>query len=561
MPTALKVKTLVRYPGTGAPWSSKLPGASVISLAARRYDGASGATTVNGGIPLQPGQLTAAQLGNVSIVEGSTERPIRVTALQGTHPDGSLRAIQVQTDLTFATSSEAKTLTLRLTVPPTAGTATATTINYAWMRQPRLLYCTDSAHMCRSRVFPLPLIPIDDPAVPSSWYTFLTTDMDALYEATYTRTLAGNNAGAEYDHPYEMACAFVSQVSARPTAAVQYLRRALAHYLNDSAGVTAADGLSSQVGTNVYLSFERFVPYCIPQSGSWTGFDDNPEGLTRSATDRSGAGAEWACRLLSSVAIYYLTGWQQAQLHTRYAGGWAWRELSAFSATMAASSGTARDMVRRRGLGAQVHHYLQNPASSYLFAPNPPAWDASNFMTPVNAWRNGADALAAVAPAPLTGVFGAANATNNPVQPVFQFATVAPYLLYQAYHMGVSSTVVGDRIKSVADFVQAICGAPVYKAVSNWDVYVSPYDAFGDSDQIIDLQMMQTLNMAYTFAYTGNTSYRDWVDRVATAKHSLEPGGAAYQTMGGFKLWGEQFLNAHHALAYRSGVAHSGWWN
>jgi hypothetical protein len=51
---------------------------------------------VSSGIPLAPGRLTAAQLGQVRLVIGGVEQALYVEPLQAPRPDGSLRAVLVE---------------------------------------------------------------------------------------------------------------------------------------------------------------------------------------------------------------------------------------------------------------------------------------------------------------------------------------------------------------------------------------------------------------------------------------------------------------------------------
>lgn len=69
-----------------------------VVLSMKRFDGGAGSTMVSNGIPLTPGLLTAAQLGQVRVYVGGVEQAIYVEALYGKHTDGSLRAILVQFD-------------------------------------------------------------------------------------------------------------------------------------------------------------------------------------------------------------------------------------------------------------------------------------------------------------------------------------------------------------------------------------------------------------------------------------------------------------------------------
>lgn len=69
---------------------------SVVELKVRRFDGRSGEVLVSNGIPLPPGRLRPGELANVRLLVEGQEQRIYVEALEGRHPDGSLRSILVQ---------------------------------------------------------------------------------------------------------------------------------------------------------------------------------------------------------------------------------------------------------------------------------------------------------------------------------------------------------------------------------------------------------------------------------------------------------------------------------
>jgi hypothetical protein len=71
-------------------------GVPSVALTVARLAGGSGATLVSSGIPLVPGALRADQLGQVQVWAGGQQQAVYVEALQGRHPDGSVRALLVQ---------------------------------------------------------------------------------------------------------------------------------------------------------------------------------------------------------------------------------------------------------------------------------------------------------------------------------------------------------------------------------------------------------------------------------------------------------------------------------
>ena len=157
--------------------------ATTLALSAKRYDGGSGSAVFSGVIPLQQGQVNTGDLSSISVFQGSTELPIAVASLDLTHPDGTLKAVKIDTQLSAANEVEIP-LTLRLGQAPTAGSVTPVEPNAAWMTAPRLLACTDPAHLCRSHIALGPLVPLDTPSLPAQWLTALTTEFDGT-ESSY----------------------------------------------------------------------------------------------------------------------------------------------------------------------------------------------------------------------------------------------------------------------------------------------------------------------------------------------------------------------------------------
>ena len=81
---------------SAAPNQPHLPNG--ISLTVQRLAVGCGVVRVSSGIPLPPGQLTAAQLSQVRVFVGGQEQRLYVEALQSTTQDGSLRSVLVQFD-------------------------------------------------------------------------------------------------------------------------------------------------------------------------------------------------------------------------------------------------------------------------------------------------------------------------------------------------------------------------------------------------------------------------------------------------------------------------------
>lgn len=68
-----------------------------IEVTLRRLSGTTGQALVSNGVPLPPSWLRADDLDRVRLLIQGEEQPLAVAALAGTHPDGSLRSILIQT--------------------------------------------------------------------------------------------------------------------------------------------------------------------------------------------------------------------------------------------------------------------------------------------------------------------------------------------------------------------------------------------------------------------------------------------------------------------------------
>ena len=85
--------------GGAVPGPGVVPSGAIRVRVVRMTTGC-GSTLVTSGIPLPPGRLTAAQLGQLRVVIGGVEQAVYVEALAGARSDGSLRAVLVQFNYT-----------------------------------------------------------------------------------------------------------------------------------------------------------------------------------------------------------------------------------------------------------------------------------------------------------------------------------------------------------------------------------------------------------------------------------------------------------------------------
>jgi hypothetical protein len=81
--------------GAPVPGAGTVP-AGAIPVRVVRLAGGCGLGLVSSGIPLPPGRLTTAQLGQLRLVIGGVEQALYVEALPAPRPDGSLRAVLVE---------------------------------------------------------------------------------------------------------------------------------------------------------------------------------------------------------------------------------------------------------------------------------------------------------------------------------------------------------------------------------------------------------------------------------------------------------------------------------
>lgn len=291
-----------------------------IPLAAKRYDRASGTAVFTGCIPLKPGQLFDTDLANVTLWDGVTEIGITVSALWPRHPDGSLKVIRVSATLNLAAATQ-HNYTLRLGTARTQSGPTEPAITGAWMKTPRLIGCTDAAHLCASRVATLPLVPIPHPNLPASWNKFLTEEWDhpttpyASWGRFKARVMsddpdkAGFWGAANYNFLNAMYCKYLT------SGDLDRLNEAhhLVQHGTFPQSVEACTYGRDLVRAEHVGHLNRVVFYGEPYDGHAVGdpFDANPDGWP----DRSGgpvSGSEWNSGVDTDFLMcYMLSGWGQ----------------------------------------------------------------------------------------------------------------------------------------------------------------------------------------------------------------------------------------------------------
>lgn len=305
---------------------------STLAVGAKRYDSGSGAAVFSGVIPLKPGQLVEADLNRVALWDGAQEIGCTASALWPQHPDGSMKVVQIAATLNLASGVQ-KNLTLRLGDPRTVSGPAQPFINEAWMKNPRLIGCTDAAHLCASRVATLPLVPIPSPLLPESWNKFLTEEWDdpdttyASWGRVKARVMAddpntfGLWGAANYNFLNAMYCKYLTSGDLDRLNEAHHVAQYGSHaggsgfprsveecsYGSIEMGRRNADGTVEHPGLN------NVVFYGEAHEGHAAGslFDANPDGWS----DRGGqpiTGTEWNSGVDTDFLMCYtLSGWEQ----------------------------------------------------------------------------------------------------------------------------------------------------------------------------------------------------------------------------------------------------------
>ena len=93
---ALTLLALLPLQGPPRVRDAHVPAPLAIELRLVRLDRGTGPALVSSGIPLPPGAVRGGDVDRIRITVRSAEVPAHVTALHGTHPDGSLRSVLVR---------------------------------------------------------------------------------------------------------------------------------------------------------------------------------------------------------------------------------------------------------------------------------------------------------------------------------------------------------------------------------------------------------------------------------------------------------------------------------
>lgn len=550
-----------------------------IALAAKRYDGGSGLAVFTGVIPLQQAQVSAGGLSGISLFNGGTELPISVTSLDLTHPDGTLKAVKVDAQLSAADETEIP-LTLRLGQAPTAGSVTPVEPDDTWMTAPRLLACTDPAHLCKSHIALGPLVPIDTPALPAAWVTALTTEFDGTetsypgYGRPISLFLAGTTntqqspspwpnyaSGATYNALYPMYCRYLV------SGEIDRLRH--------------AHGIAGWSEGFPFTMRELSHTECVTDADTSQTFSINPDypNPPNGSSGLPAALSEWnSGNYRDCYLCWALSGWKQARgaligyglrniqnarsanaNPSQYGGRFDWRYYreaaiylrllnvdqrlryslpGVFTVTAEAASNTSWWESH-----FQTHHYDKYETWSRTF-------DISDER--YNVWGNEVDFD------PTGGGAG------TYLIPTFQYITVFYTIYFLMQNVYQDATNDGwARLQSLVEFLENRVAGPWSGAWGKADtLYGVPYRIMGTlptglgGDQQYSCSMLIPA-FAWAYARTGDTRYRDVIDTQATNGSWIINNAGSAGT--GWKQIGEYFGGLFHAAAWRAGVAFDGW--
>ncbi len=510
----------------------------ILPIDAKRYDGASGTAIFNGAIPLQMGQLMPTAIPNVSIWQGSTELPINVNPLNGVHPDGSLKSLQVQTEISAANETVVP-LILRLDIAPSAGTFSQETIDYLWCENPRFLYSPDAEHLCASRIAPLPLVPMDSPSLPDSWKTFLTTTADNFLSQV-------NNGGtASYNWGYGWCCRYLMTGDIQPLrdALLAIVDRTPSKYSPSLANYTAAPNgnytVDVEPGNNNY-----FNPDNYPDTGG-------------------GLSPEWYDSSADFFLMYYLSGWEHARRCLILQGAWQAGNLQDDHNT------SIRREIRQEFMIPALSYIMQNDVrvrsisggwNNNVMDQSVPFAKVANIEAAANAIDAGFFN---------SGVWGASSSVDHVwegapsvgIQPLFQYEMMFPAMMM--YYLNIEQAPsIPDGLAGVADYLITQWKGPFVDGSGSW---YSQQDYHETDPSLVTQEdtggkaypYMLFPILAYAYSHTGDTNLRNIVDHLVSQDVSAR-GAMGGETKQG-KITGQMYAYAYHAAAYRAGVPSTGW--
>lgn len=522
----------------------------LIDLAVKRYDGGSGVATFNGVAHFQPGQLTDA--GQLSIWNGGTELPIYVNVLSGLHADSSIKAVQIQTELSVSDSTPIG-LSLKTNVAPSAGTVTPIDPDLSWAQNMTLLYCTDATHMCASRVTPLPLVPLDDPNMPADTATFLTTGFDAWLASMPAI------ATALYNWVYGYICRYLC--TGDGDALEDAVRRCLDPAEICYGNIDFDNGFMPTPSTHrvdgaLFSSFP---------SGNWP----DAYGDYASGYSANGRFPEWNSIAQDMWMVYYTTGSETARRLIVFHANTQW----ASSVQNVTSTIYETRFSYRWRWSESMLAQLLGATESIAYAgsavmPNPQTGD---FSVKIQQQQDRAEAWN---PAEFRyGIWGSSPYTNDDVgvgnQPLFQYEVMLwPNLSY--YNLIDADSRIGPAMALMSEYVRDQTYGPGADPLAGpWtghdgrECYAAPYvetDPAGLGNEAdpassnVELAMMNMHTIIWKYAYDGDTDHRDVWDvmtQYATPSLAAPDGSTGANTA---KLTGQIYSMAYHGAAWRAGA-------
>src|SRR5882672_7651715 len=107
---AIRFVTLPTSQGRIYPISADTGGVLSVPAQLERFDGGSGSYTITNGVAFKPGDLTTTMLTakQLRVLVGGVEQQIYVEALNGRHPDGSIKVALIQFIYSFSTPVSAE---------------------------------------------------------------------------------------------------------------------------------------------------------------------------------------------------------------------------------------------------------------------------------------------------------------------------------------------------------------------------------------------------------------------------------------------------------------------
>ena len=547
------------------------PGPSTnLAAAVQRYDGGSGLATFNGTAMFREGQVPAGDENLLAIFEGSTERPIYVKPLDGfRHADGSLRYVQIQTQITVNDANPVA-LELRIGNAPTAGTFTPIDPDKTWALNQTLFGLTDATHMCLCNPMPLgPLIPVTD--MPATTETFLTTGMDNFLTK---KEIENRGAGASYNWGYGWYCRYICTGD---LDVLEYINRKLIDETSNYRATGSGTGLLYHVpsnSVNVNINGTPHTDAGIAPTGNW--FD--PYGDYNMVNAGGSSVAEWYDWTAAFFAGYYLTGSEFLRRALIWQGTSGYAQDHFYAGTVSNARYKFRYHAQRGMLG-----YLLQPSEIIAsdFGNEGPAanWDVTDYP---NSWVDHCDFSEGQ---PITGggtagpndyrngVWGSSRYINDGgpgITPNFQLETVIPPCYLLNCHVQPDSRI-GPGLQKSCEYIMAQITGPhssdggenllfmrYYLQTDPVNVDFASNDALTSwSNGQIDYPYMVSHMPAWLYAYNGDTAARDmWDDMMVYPDLQLNPrgtGGSSTTDMTE-KLMGQIVMMLYHGGSWRGGA-------